>query len=79
MGRKTLKESTLQVKLRKSYKEGKILHHTIRLDKFEVVQDPTRRIQRNSVAHYFIENPMTEKTPLDFMNRVEGVVIRQAA
>ena len=71
-----LKESTLQAKLRKSCKGGKIPHDTIRLNKSEVVQDSTRHIQRNTVAHYFVENPMTETTPFDFINKVEGVVIR---
>ena len=69
-----LKESTLKEKLKKSCKGGKIPHDTIRLDKSEVVQDSTRRIQRT--LRTFVENPMTETTPLDFMNEVEGVVIR---
>ena len=77
LGRRvTLKEHTLQAKLRKHYREGKIPHHTTNLGGLEVVQDPTCCIHKNTVAHYTFENLMTEKPPADFMNKVENVVIQ---
>ena len=55
--RETLKERTLQAKLRRHYKEGEIPHHTTNFRAQEVVQDQTRRIHKNTVAHYTIKNP----------------------
>ena len=70
----TLKESTLQAKLRRYYKAGKSPHDAINLHGLEVVQDSTPLIYRNTVAHYTILNPMTDTLPSDFMNRVENTV-----
>ena len=66
----------MQARLRKFYKKGEIPKQLISLNRLEIAQDLNRKITKNTIAHYMIENPMKETLPLEFMSKVEGMVVK---
>ena len=70
-----MKQSTLEAKQRKFFREGKISLNEI--TSHEITQDPTGSIRENTVGHYTLENLDRDASPeINFLENVENVVTR---